>query len=52
MPDNPASFREIEDKFIEASELLGDQRTSLILKGVKGLDKLQSIADWTGHLSG
>ena len=52
MPDNPVSFREIEDKFIEASERLGDQRTSLILEGVKGLDKLQSIADWTGHLSG
>lgn len=53
MPDNPVSFREIEDKFIsEASERLGDQRTSLILKDVKGLDKLQSIADWTGHLGG
>jgi len=53
MPDNSVSFREIVDKFIsEASERLGDQRTSLILEGVKGLDKLQSIADWTGHLSG
>lgn len=53
MPDNPVSFREIEDKFIsEASGPLGDQRTGLILEGVKGLDKLQSIADWTGHLSG
>lgn len=53
MPDNPVSFREIEDKFIsEASERLGDQRTGRILAGVKGLDKLQSIAGWTGHLGG
>jgi 2-methylcitrate dehydratase PrpD len=53
MPDNPVSFREIEDKFIsEAMGRLGDQRTGLVLEGVKGLDKLQSIADWTVHLSG
>jgi 2-methylcitrate dehydratase PrpD len=53
MPDNPVSFREIEDKFItEASGPLGDRRTGLILEGVKRLDKLESIADWTAHLSG
>ena len=51
-PDNPVSFREIEDKFIsEASGPLGDRRTGLILDGVKRLDKLESIADWTAHLS-
>jgi 2-methylcitrate dehydratase PrpD len=53
MPDNPVSFREIEDKFIsEASVSLGDRRTGLILEGVKNLDKLPSVADWIGHLSG
>jgi 2-methylcitrate dehydratase PrpD len=53
MPDNPVSIREIEDKFIsEASGPLGDRRTGLILEGVRRLDKLESIADWTAHLSG
>lgn len=52
MPDNPVSFREIEDKFIsEASGPLGDRRTGLILEGVRRLDKLESIADWTAHLN-
>ena len=51
-PDNPVSFREIENKFIsEASGPLGDRRTGLVLEGVKRLDKLESIADWTAHLS-
>lgn len=53
MPDNPVSFREIEDKFIsEALSRFGDQRTSWILEGVKGLEKLPSITNLTGHLSG
>ncbi len=53
MPDNPVTFREIEEKFIsEASGTLGDRRTGLILEGVRRLDKLESIADWTAHLSG
>ncbi len=53
MPDNPVSFREIEDKFIsEASERLGYLRTGRILEGIMGMDKLPSIAEWTGHLSG
>lgn len=53
MPDNPVSFREIEDKFTsEAMGRLGDQRTRLILEGVKELDLLQSISDWTAHLGG
>ena len=52
-PDNPVSFQEIEDKFLsEASGPLGDRRAGLILEGVKGLDKLESIADWAAHLSG
>jgi 2-methylcitrate dehydratase PrpD len=52
MPDNPVSIQEIEDKFItEASGPLGDWRTRLVLEDVKRLEKLESIADWSAHLS-
>lgn len=53
MPDNPVSFPEIERKFVsEASERLGERRIRSIVEGVKGLDLLPSISDWTGRLRG
>ncbi|MEW6333331.1 MAG: MmgE/PrpD family protein [Thermodesulfobacteriota bacterium] len=53
MPDNPVSFREIEDKFMaESAGTLDDRRAGRVLDAVRGLDKLPSIRGLTGLLSG